>query len=80
MSEKVKVRVHMSVDVQYRNTVEITQEEWEALKAMTDRELNDEHNSPVFSMIDFNDPLDMSDFQIEELCRVDGEGKCVEPI
>jgi hypothetical protein len=79
MSEKVKIRIQTSQKVTYDQIVEMTREQWEALKATPEKLMEDESRSPLSDWLNFNDVLDSDDYDEPNLTVVDDDGKPVRP-
>lgn len=79
MSEKLKIRITCSERVRYDQTVEMTREEWDELKATPAREMEDGDMSPLTSLLDLRDPVSSDEFDDIELDVVDDDNKPVKP-
>ncbi|MFO1487844.1 MAG: hypothetical protein U1F65_05140 [Verrucomicrobiota bacterium] len=79
MSEKIKVRIECSQRVSYDQTVEMTREEWEKIKAKPRRKMENCDTSPLNSWLDLRNPITSDDFDDVELDVVDSNGEPVKP-
>ena len=77
--EKVKIRIRASQEIRYDQTVEIPLSEWGEIRQTPERVMEDEHMSPIISLIDFNNVLESRGFSDVEIDVVDDDDKFVKP-
>lgn len=80
MSEKVRIKITASQTFHFDQIVEITKEQWEQIKGISERDMHDGDSSPLVDLIDAANPSSWDDFDNAELCVVDAERNAVKPI
>lgn len=72
----MKIRIQCRQVVSYDQTIEISEEDWEDLKEVTERDIESGSVSPLGDMLDLSD-CDGEDFRDVEIFEVDGYAKRV---
>jgi hypothetical protein len=70
MSEKIKVRILVTQEITYDQTVEMTRSEFDKLSKLPDKELENGDMSPLTMLLDLRDVAGWGDFEIEDFSVV----------
>lgn len=75
----MEIRITCRQTVTYDQTLEITEEEWEDLKEVTERDIESSSVSPLGDLLDLTDVCDGQEFSYVEIFEVGGAQRVWEP-
>lgn len=78
-AEKVNVRIRCMQRVEYDQTVEMTRDQWEELKVMSDETLGSDDGSALADYINHNEVCDSGGYENIEMELVDNTGEPLDP-
>lgn len=75
----MEIRITCRQTVTYDQTIEITEEEWEDMKEVTERDIESSSVSPLGDLLDLMDVCDGEEFRDVEITEVGGAQRIWEP-